>query len=61
MNVLVGPVHLRHVNETFNTLFQLGKAAVVGKVGDLGLHAAALGVATGDLDPGVFTELLETE
>ena len=51
MNILVGPVHFRHVNQTFNTLFQLGKTAVIGEVGDARLDATALGVTTGDLNP----------
>ena len=36
VNVLVGPVHLGHVHQTFNAFLDLGKAAVIGEVGDGG-------------------------
>src|SRR5690606_6434518 len=61
VDVLVGPVHLGDVHQTLDTLFQLGEAAVVGEVGDLGAHAGALGVAAGDLDPGVGAQLLQAQ
>ncbi len=47
--------------QTFHTLFQFGKAAVVGQIGDLGIDAAALRVATGDFDPRIFTQLLKSQ
>jgi hypothetical protein len=51
MDVLVGPVHLGDVHQTFDALFDLREAAVIGEVGDLGQDAAAFGIAAGDVRP----------
>src|SRR5690606_3826578 len=61
VDVLVGPVHFGDVHQAFHTLFQLGKAAVVGEVGNTGLDASAFRVAAGDLYPRVFAQLLQAE
>jgi hypothetical protein len=61
VDVLVGPVHLGDVDQTFHALFDLGEAAVIGEVRDLGHDAAALGVAARDLDPGIVAQLLEPQ
>ena len=59
--VLVGPVHLGYVNQAFHALFQLGKAAVVGEVGDAGHDAATFRVAVGDFHPGIVAQLLQAQ
>lgn len=61
MDVLVGPVHLGDVYETLNALLDLNEAAVVGKVGYLAGDLGADRVALGDINPGICTELLESE
>ena len=61
MNILVRPIHLRDVNQTFHTFLDLGKAAVISQVSDLRYDAAALGISTGDGHPWVFAKLLETK
>src|SRR5690554_6309877 len=61
MDVLVGPVHFGNVNQAFDTLFQLGEAAVVGEVGDLGHDAGTFRITTGDGDPRIFAQLLQTQ
>src|SRR5690554_3101150 len=61
MDVLVGPVHLGDVNQTLDTLFQLGEAAVVGEVGDACLNHGTLGVTLLDADPRIFAQLLQTQ
>jgi hypothetical protein len=48
MDVLVGPIHLGDVNQTFDSLFDLDEAAIVGQVGDLAHHAAANRIALDD-------------
>ncbi len=61
MNILVRPIHLRDMNQTFHTFLDLGKAAVISQVSNLRYDAAALGISTGDGHPWVFAELLETK
>ena len=61
MDVLVGPVHFGNVNQAFNAFFQLGEAAVVGQVGDLGGNASAFRITTGDSNPRIFAQLLQTQ
>ena len=61
VHVLVGPIHFGDVNQALDTLFELGKAAVVGEVGNTRLDAAAFGVTVGDFDPRIFAQLLEAE
>ena len=45
VDVLVGPVHLGHVHQAFDALFDLDEAAVVGDVRDLAEQARAGRVA----------------
>src|SRR5690606_8653953 len=61
VNVLVGPVHFGNVHQAFNALFQLGEAAVIGQVGDLGNNASVLWVTSLDSNPWVFAQLLQTQ
>src|SRR5690606_738595 len=61
MDVLVGPIHLGYVNQAFHTLFQLGEAAVVGEVGDLGVDTGTFRITTGDSNPWIFAQLLQTQ
>ena len=61
MDVLVGPIHLGDVHQTLNTLFDLGKATIVGEVGDLGDNTATLGIAAGNLYPRILAQLLEPQ
>ena len=61
VDVLVGPVHFGNVYQTFNTLFQLNKAAVVGQVGNVARNLGAFGEALLDVDPWIFTQLLQAQ
>mmetsp|Transcript_6380 Transcript_6380/g.9537 ORF Transcript_6380/g.9537 Transcript_6380/m.9537 type:complete len:337 (-) Transcript_6380:255-1265(-) len=61
MDVLVGPIHFRYVNQTFNTLFQLSKATVVSQVGNACCNLAAFRITTLDINPGIFAQLLQAE
>ena len=49
------------MNKTFDAGFDFNESTVVGDVRDLAEEAGALRVATGDADPRIFAELLETE
>ena len=60
-HVLIGPVHLGHVNQTFDAGLEFHKRAVVSDVGDLAEHAGALGVAAVDAHPRVVAHLLQTQ
>src|SRR5690606_16964936 len=53
VNVFVGPIHFRYVNQTFNTFFQLSEAAVIGQVGDLGNNAGVFRVTGLDGNPWI--------
>src|SRR6056297_1513677 len=61
MHVLLGPGHLRDVNETFDTGLQLNEGTVVGDV----RHAAGMHrierVLGGDQIPRIFLQLLHAE
>ena len=61
MDVFVGPVHFRHVNQTFNTLFQLSKATVVSQVSDDCVYLHAFWVTLFNVDPRIFAQLLQTQ
>ena len=61
IDVLVGPVHFRNVDETLDAGLELDEAAVVGDVGNLAEQARAGRVTTGDRDPRILAELLESE
>ena len=60
-HVFVGPVHFRHVHQTFNAWLEFYKRTVVGNVRDLAEHAGAGGVAAADTKPRVVAHLLETQ
>lgn len=49
------------MNQTFNTFFQLSKAAVVGQVGNACLDLGTFRVTTLDINPGIFAQLLQAE
>ena len=61
IDVLVGPVHLGHVHQAFDALFDLDEAAVVGDVRDLAEQARAGRIAAADLLPRIVAELLDAE
>jgi len=61
MDILVGPIHFGDVDQAFHALFQFGKAAVIGEVGNLGLDLGAFRIAAGDLNPGIFAQLLQPQ
>src|SRR6056300_331189 len=61
MNVFVGPIHLAHVYQTFDALFQLSKATIVSQVSNGSHNACVFWVAVLDLNPWIFTQLLETQ
>src|SRR4051794_4866085 len=60
-DVLVGPVHLRDVDQAFDARLDLDERAVVGDVGDLAEQSRALRVAARDAVPRVVAELLDAE
>ncbi len=47
--------------QTFDAFFQLGKAAVVGEVGDASLNTGAFRVTSLDGNPWVFAQLLQAQ
>ncbi len=59
--VFVGPVHLGHVNQAFNTWLEFNKCAVIGDVGDLAKQASALWVAAVHAHPWVVAHLFQTQ
>ena len=59
--VLVGPVHFRHVNQSFDALFNLSKTTVVREVCNARVHAASLGITIGNFYPRIFAQLLKTQ
>ena len=61
MNVLVGPIHFRHVHQTFYTGLDLGKTAVVGQVGHGCGYSRTFWVTTDNIYPWVFAQLLHTQ
>ena len=61
VDVLVGPVHLRHVHQALDAGLDFDERAVVGEVGDLAEQARALRVAARDAHPRVFAQLLQAE
>ena len=61
MDVAVGPIHFRDVDQTFDAFLDLHERAEVRDVGHPAGDAAALRVPLGDAHPGVFAELLEPE
>src|SRR3954470_13801625 len=61
VNVLVGPVHLRHVNQALDAGFDLDERTVVGEVGHLAEQAGAGRIAACNADPRIFAELFQAE
>src|SRR3990172_189722 len=61
MDVLLGPAHLRDVDQTLNARLKLDEGAIVGNVGDGALEARAHGIFGGDAFPGIGLELLDAE
>ncbi len=61
VDVLVGPVHLGNVHQAFHTLFDFGKAAVVGEVGNRGHDPGTFRITTGDGYPRIVAQLLHTQ
>ena len=49
------------MDQTFNALFKLNKAAVVRQVTDLTKQAGIGWVTTGNIKPWIFAQLLEAE
>src|SRR5690606_5655484 len=61
VDVLVGPVHLRHVHQALDARLDLDERTVVGDVGDLAEHAGVGRVAAGDVLPRILAQLLEAQ
>src|ERR1700728_1259668 len=61
VDVLVGPVHLRHVHQALDAVLDLDERAVVSDVGDLAEHAGAGRITPRDVLPRVGAELLEPQ
>ena len=57
MDILVGPVHLGDVYQTFHPILNFDKTAVIGDVGHFTEQAFTFGIATGDISPGIITGL----
>src|SRR3546814_6895200 len=61
IDVLVGPVHFRNVDQAFDARFDLDERAVIGDVGDLAEQTGAFRITTFDVAPRIGAELLEAE
>src|SRR5579862_1548208 len=61
VHVLVGPVHLRDMHQSLDTVLDLDEGAVVGDVGNLAEHARTRRVTPRDVLPRIGTKLLQTE
>src|ERR1700676_2511127 len=61
IDVLVGPIHLRDVNQAFHTFFDFDEAAVIGDVGDLAEQTRIGRIAPRDVLPRIRAQLLEPE
>src|SRR5690606_7648847 len=61
VDVLVGPVHLGHVDQALDARLDLDERAVIGDVGDLAEHAGVGRVAARDVVPRILAQLLEAE
>ncbi|ABA50251.1 hypothetical protein BURPS1710b_2994 [Burkholderia pseudomallei 1710b] len=60
-DVLVRPVHFRHVDEAFDARFHFDERAVVGDVRDLAEQARARRVTARDAFPRIVAQLLDAE
>ena len=61
MDVAVGPVHFGHVHQPLDALFQFCKATIIGEVGDLRHGSGVLRISTCNFNPGILTQLFETQ
>ena len=61
MDILVGPIHFRHVHQALYAFFDLSEAAIVGEVGDRCHNPSTLGITTHDICPRIITQLLHTK
>ncbi len=61
MDVLLGPAHLRDMDQAFHAGLELDEGAIVGDVGDRALEARADRIFGGDALPGIGLELLDAE
>ena len=61
VDVLVRPVHLRHVDEPLHPFLDLDEAAVVGDVRHAPEQPRALGISPRDVHPRIGPELLQPE
>ena len=61
VDILIRPIHFRYVNQALYPFLDFGKTAVISQVSYLGNTAATLRVSPCNLDPRIFTKLLETE
>src|SRR5262245_16981007 len=61
MDVLLGPAHLRDVDQPLDAGLELDEGAVVGDVGDRALEAGGGRVFGGDALPRIGSELLDAE
>src|SRR5262245_35843146 len=61
VDVLLGPAHLRHMDQPLDAGLELDEGAVVGDVGDRALEAGARRVFGGDALPRIGFELFDAE
>src|SRR5579864_3433375 len=57
----LGPRHLAHMDQPFNTLFQLDESAVIGHAQNAAFYARANGIALRGVKPWIRRELLKAE
>src|SRR5690606_25017780 len=61
IDVLVGPVHLGHVDQALDARLDLDERAVIGDVADLAEHAGVGRVAARDVVPRILAQLLQAQ
>ena len=61
IDVLVGPIHFRHVHQAFHALLDFDEATIVGNVGDLAEQTRVGWIAARDVLPRIGAELLQSE
>ncbi len=59
MNVLVGPIHFRYVNKTFNTVGNFNKAAVFSEICNLTFNLFTNWEAFSNVLPWIFAKLFQ--
>ena len=61
IDVLVGPIHFRHVHQAFDAWLDFDEAAVIGDIADLAEDAGVVRIATRDVVPRILAHLFEAK